>query len=604
VDEEAKAARDEAEERVWRVLALSACVFARCSPQGKARLARSLQKHEGQACVLMCGDGGNDVGALKQADVGLALLAGYGDANTTTSSGGYADTGAKLALGRAATGQHGDAASAEDVLNAQAEALADARERGAETRKKTLAEKQKALMAKQKEWVEEELARRAANGETGIGAQFGAVKSVALRLRKEMAKEVELLDRKLGTVYDNKTGGALPSEEGDDASSKNKSPQELAEQMFGGAADDAALPMIRPGDASVAAPFTSRAPSIRAVVDLIRQGRCTLLSSLQQQQIMVLESVISAYTLAALSLEGARSSERQMMASSWLLIVASMAFSYATPLEKMAAVRPLSSLFDPSIVLSVAGQGAIHVFCMSRAVKLATDRMGPAALDAVVKFQRRARAGEVAAEEVEEDDVMAWVTSIWSTPFLPNLLNTAVFLVETSQMIAVLLVNYKGRPWMKGVLENHALFLSLFLAVAGLVLCAWGFVPEFNGLIHLAPFPDDAFRFQIVGLVATSLAGTLLWDRLCTALFAPTVFHAQLRELKATTLADLKPVLTTASKVALGALLLAQGNILVLGGAAYAYRQYSQKQAAVDRERKQRLLDIGGHASAGGASSS
>ena len=149
-----------------------------------------------------------------------------------------------------------------------------------------------------------------------------------------------------------------------------------------------ALPIVRPGDASVAAPFTSRTPSIRSVVHLIRQvlppsllllswlapfhacfvpcflacllsslivrvsiylsvlpfkfnldlramplfvcscvyvcacvsvwavncqGRCTLLSALQQQQIMMLECIISAYALSALSLEGARSSERQMM---------------------------------------------------------------------------------------------------------------------------------------------------------------------------------------------------------------------------------------------------------------------------------------------------
>ena len=69
---------------------------------------------------------------------------------------------------------------------------------------------------------------------------------------------------------------------------------------------DSDLPIVRPGDASVAAPFTSRSPSVRNVVDLIRQGRCTLLSALQQQQIMMLESLISAYVLAALSLEGAR----------------------------------------------------------------------------------------------------------------------------------------------------------------------------------------------------------------------------------------------------------------------------------------------------------
>ena len=53
-------------------------VFARCSPQGKAKVIRSMQKFKGHQ-VLMCGDGGNDVGALKQAEVGLALLSGYGN---------------------------------------------------------------------------------------------------------------------------------------------------------------------------------------------------------------------------------------------------------------------------------------------------------------------------------------------------------------------------------------------------------------------------------------------------------------------------------------------------------------------------------------------
>ena len=42
--------------------------------------------------------------------------------------------------------------------------------------------------------------------------------------------------------------------------------------------------------------------------------------------------------------------------------------------------------------------------------------------------------------------------ALWSTPFLPNLMTSTVFLVETAQIIAVLFVNYKGRPWMNGLL--------------------------------------------------------------------------------------------------------------------------------------------------------
>ena len=92
------------------------------------------------------------------------------------------------------------------------------------------------------------------------------------------------------------------------------------------------------------ASFTSRIPSVRSVIHLIRQGRCTLLSALQQQQIMMLECTISAYTYAAISLEGARTSERQMMVSGWLVMTASLAFSYSTPIERIHSIKPLKSL--------------------------------------------------------------------------------------------------------------------------------------------------------------------------------------------------------------------------------------------------------------------
>lgn len=222
-------------------------------------------------------------------------------------------------------------------------------------------------------------------------------------------------------------------------------------------ADD--RPQIKLGDASIAAPFTSRTPSIASVVNIIRQGRCTLLSAIQQMQIMMLDSMISAYALSAMSADGTRPSEQQMMASGTLMSVASMAFSFARPLEKMHRVRPLSSCFHPALFASIMGQMIIHLFVMVYIVSLAKEAMGEKALKEVLEFEKnRHKAIDNLGEEEFED--MWWFMKV---PFKPNLLNTMVWLVETSQQVAVLFVNYKGQPWMKGLLENQALFLSLTL---------------------------------------------------------------------------------------------------------------------------------------------
>eukprot|EP01052_Picozoa_sp_SAG31_P001200 SAG31_NODE_40_length_31360_cov_6.751575_8_plen_218_part_00 len=208
------------------------------------------------------------------------------------------------------------------------------------------------------------LQRKREGHTVGVMDNFSAVKHVTLRMKNEMMAYQRELNVKYGNVYDK--------------------PEEVADAEAG-----LGMEMIRPGDASMAAPFTSRAPSIRSCVTLIRQGRCTLLSALQQQQIMMLECIISAYTLSALSLEGARQSERQLMASSWLIMTASLSFSYATAIKTMDPVRPLKSLFHPAIFVSIMGQAVIHLGCMIIAVQMSKEAMGPEALKRVLTFHKK-----------------------------------------------------------------------------------------------------------------------------------------------------------------------------------------------------------------------
>merc|ERR1719159_1629720 len=132
------------------------------------------------------------------------------------------------------------------------------------------------------------------------------MKSVMGRLKEEMATEKKNMEQKHGNAF--AAGAAKGAGEMDSMEDS---------------------PMVQLGDASTAAPFTTRLPSVGAVVDIVRQGRCTVLSAVQQMEIMMLESMISAYTLSAMSVDGTRPSEAQLMASGTLLSVASLAFSFA-----------------------------------------------------------------------------------------------------------------------------------------------------------------------------------------------------------------------------------------------------------------------------------
>ena len=524
---------DESHE-IWTHVIPFVTIFARMSPQQKERVIATVRAAGGKP--LMCGDGGNDVGALKQADVGVALLAGFGSVNTAKTC-------------------RQDEEEFEIEENVRITQLKE-KYLNMEMKKEFEARK-KVLMAKQQALLQIEL------GKPNNGGYWACIKKVTGDMRSELSEESKKLQAKYGVeaVYDDSQG----SKSGSGSSSS----------------------VVQMGDASVAAPFTSRAPSIRSVVQIIKQGRCTLLVSVQMMQIMMLESLISAYTFAAITMEGGRSTEIQMIGSSIFVMIASVAFTYAKPAKKLSSVIPLRSVFSPAIFISVISQVLLHIAVLVYAMRWAKTEMGESALSDLYKFERsREEKLSSLMEAANDSSSSSWIpTDMWSmfksVPYQANLLNTVMFLVKTSQQVSVLVVNYKGSPWMQGALENKALFLSMFACALGIIICSSGYIPLLNDTLELLVLPPD-LRSKLLLLLAASSIGAFLIDRFVVLLFAPTIFRAStLDPLFATKLTDFVPLLKTCGYISVAVLVspVLLGNPIGIIGAIYLFRKYRQWQA-------------------------
>lgn len=529
-------------------------VYARMAPEDKETVLRSMREHG--LHTLMCGDGANDVGALKQAHVGVALLSGFAGANTTKAG--------EKALEDMTPEEH--KAKALEIQTKAKERAIKARIE-AEKDKKELQEMQKVV-------YEAELKK-----ETDKGNAWAAVTAMKTATQHIMAEQKRRIAERRA-----KYGGGLAGQAA-----------MLTEDAEG------EVPMVKLGDASVAAPFTSKLPSITSTVDIVRQGRCTLVSSVQMQQVLALNCLITAYSLSALYLDGVRSSEAMMIGSGMLLMVASIAFSYARPVQKLSPVKPLQSVFHPANFLSIVGQLAIHLYVMVWAIQLSKSYVPDEVAemsDVKIMTAAELRREEQEAERLKQAAADDAGNVPLLTPFKPSLLSTVVFLVETAQQVAVMFVNYKGRPFMVASTENWPMMYSLAGCAAGTLVCAFEVIPWLNTKLDLYPMPDIAFKQKIIFMIVLSIGGSLLWDRLCMALFAPRLLWAGYY--------DAYMALPTAEQGIkfMGKLLLyGGGGAIVLGSgmtlpAMGLYWWWRSKQ---QRAEQQRVAQRMGAAAAGGA---
>src|SRR6202161_2368127 len=97
-----------------------------------------------------------------------------------------------------------------------------------------------------------------------------------------------------------------------------------------------------------------------SVSHIVRQGRCTLVATIQMYKILALNCLISAYSLSVIYLSGIKFGDGQVTISGILMSVCFLSISRAKPVEALSKERPQPNILNAYILGSVLGQFAIH----------------------------------------------------------------------------------------------------------------------------------------------------------------------------------------------------------------------------------------------------
>lgn len=110
-------------------------------------------------------------------------------------------------------------------------------------------------------------------------------------------------------------------------------------------------------EASISAPFNSKVLNISGILDLLREGRCTLATAFQCFKFMALYSMIQFTTVSILATQISTLSDGQFLYQDLFMIVPIfVTMSYTGPCDELSVDLPPDSLFSLTCLVSVVGQ--------------------------------------------------------------------------------------------------------------------------------------------------------------------------------------------------------------------------------------------------------
>uniref|UniRef100_K3WTC0 P-type ATPase A domain-containing protein n=1 Tax=Globisporangium ultimum (strain ATCC 200006 / CBS 805.95 / DAOM BR144) TaxID=431595 RepID=K3WTC0_GLOUD len=124
-------------------------------------------------------------------------------------------------------------------------------------------------------------------------------------------------------------------------------------------------------EASVVSPFTSQKKSIAAVVDVCREGRCTLSTTFGNLKFLIIYGLIGCGLRFTMYSNAVFVAKYSFVFNDGLVLVGlSYAITLAKPAATLGSERPTSSLIGVTTLLSILGQVAIHVVFLYTSVHM------------------------------------------------------------------------------------------------------------------------------------------------------------------------------------------------------------------------------------------
>ena len=307
----------------------------------------------------------------------------------------------------------------------------------------------------------------------------------------------------------------------------------------------------------MAAPLTSKLPTPLSIVEVLRQGRCTLVTTHTMFKILAVNSLTASYTLSVLYLNDVKTGDSQATFAGILSSALFFAISFAKPLRRLSPERPPSRVLNRRLILTVCLQTICHVCSLILAARLAggyePDPLGregavggnstkapsaalpptPAPIHLDDEDILGSAAAAVGAAVVSAADKMLEAAiapspepSIFAAAFVsnfkPNKINTAVWLLTTACQAATFVTSYHGLPFMAPLNRSTTLLYGTLAIYTVTVLGALGWISILNSYFQLVPLESSMARWSLAGLIIGDGAICYFVDRIIRAIPVPT----------------------------------------------------------------------------------